>query len=320
MLDGVSINQLRAFVAVCDETSFSRAARKLGRAQSAISHAIGALESALGVSLFERGGRRPELSTAGRDLLTDARAVIARTEEMKNRARSIADAGAQSLSIAIDTYFPRERLIRCLQEVQRSSQTTAITIRITTMQGGEKLVLAGTCSLAVTVDDVPALNPSAIERHWLCDTSMVTVCAPSHPLVQMDGPVPLDELTRFPQIVVTDNQPETEKSQRSVAGERNWFVDGLNTKHDFLRAGLGWGHMPVELVAADLASGDLVEIERRAWHFGPISFMVSRLRGHAPSGCELKIIRLLADDRGSASGGDLPPLSNAPDHATSGVR
>src|SRR3546814_20589783 len=46
VLDNVTINQLRAFVAVCDQGSFSGAARKLGRAQSAISHAVKALESA----------------------------------------------------------------------------------------------------------------------------------------------------------------------------------------------------------------------------------------------------------------------------------
>ena len=54
MLDNVTINQLRAFVAVCDQGSFSGAARELNRAQSAISHAIKALESAFDVALFER--------------------------------------------------------------------------------------------------------------------------------------------------------------------------------------------------------------------------------------------------------------------------
>lgn len=303
MLDNVSINQLRAFVAVCDETSFSGAARKLRRAQSAISHAVAALETALGVSLFERGARRPELSAAGRDLLADARAVIARTEEMKNRARSIAEVGAQQLSIAIDAYFPRGRLILCLQNLQRTSPTASVTIRITTMQGGEKLILAGACSMAVTINDVPELNSSAIERHWLCDTKMVTVCAPSHPLAMFRAPVPLDELTRFPQIVVTDNQLDAEKSQRSVAGERNWFVDDLNTKHDFLRAGLGWGHMPIEHVAADLVTRDLVEIKRHAWHLEPVAFMISRFRGHEPSGCEVQMIKLLAGEPGTACGG-----------------
>jgi DNA-binding transcriptional LysR family regulator len=56
------------------------------RAQSAISHAITALESGLGVELFERDTRKAQLSPTGRNLLPDARAVISRTEEMKNRA------------------------------------------------------------------------------------------------------------------------------------------------------------------------------------------------------------------------------------------
>lgn len=294
MLDGVSINQLRSFVAVCEERSFSGAARKLRRAQSAISHAIAALETSLSVSLFDRGGRRPELSAAGRDLLADARAVIARTEEMKNRARSIAEVGASRLAIAVDAYFPRCRLIRCLQDLQKSSPTAALTMRMTTMQGGEKLVLDGVCAFAVTINDVPELSASAIERYWLCDTRMVTVCAPLHPLAEIEGAVPLDELTRFVQLVVTDNQPDAENSQRAVAGERNWFVDDLNTKYDFLCAGLGWGHMPIELVSAALASGELVEIRRRAWHLAPVSFMISRLRGHEPLGCELKMVELLS--------------------------
>ncbi len=118
MIDSVTINQLRAFVAVCDQGSFSGAARELNRAQSAISHAITVLESALRVELFKRDTRKAELSPAGRSLLPDARAVISRTEEMKNRASSIAKTGVPQFSIAVDVYFPRAHLIYCLRTVQ----------------------------------------------------------------------------------------------------------------------------------------------------------------------------------------------------------
>ena len=178
MIDSVTINQLRAFVAVCDEGSFSGAARVLRRAQSAISHAVTALESALRVELFERDTRKAELSPAGRSLLPDARAVISRTEEMKNRVSSIAKTGVPQISIAVDVYFPRAHLIDCLRTLQADVPTATINLRMTTMQGGEDLVLAGACSLAVTVADVPQVNSSTVERHWLCETRMVTVCAP----------------------------------------------------------------------------------------------------------------------------------------------
>ena len=99
---------------MCDQGSFSGAARKLGRAQSAISHAVKALESAFDVELFERNTRKAQLSAAGRSLLPDARAVISRLEEMQNRAGAIARAGVPQVSVAVDAYFPRARLVDCL--------------------------------------------------------------------------------------------------------------------------------------------------------------------------------------------------------------
>ncbi|ALM82383.1 LysR family transcriptional regulator [Bordetella sp. N] len=295
MLDSVSINQLRAFVAIADAGSFSGAARELKRAQSAISHAITALESALGVELFERNTRKAQLSAAGRSLLPDARAVIARTEEMKNRSGSIARTGVPQISMAVDVYFPRAHLVECLRKIQADAPTTSINLRMTTMQGGERLVLDGQCSFAITIIDVPEVNPSAIERRWLCDTQMVTVCAPSHPLAADAAAIPIDEFRRHVQLVVTDNQPDAQKTQMSVAGERQWLLNDLGAKHDFLVGGLGWGHMPEHLVADDLAKGRLVELERRAWHLRPLTFMVSRRRGEEESSSEASLLRLIGN-------------------------
>jgi DNA-binding transcriptional LysR family regulator len=294
VLDTVTINQLRTFVAVCEETSFTGAARRLRRAQSAVSHAISALETGLGVELFERDARRAELTAAGRSLLPDARAVIARTEDLKNRAKSISVEGVARLSIAVDTYFPRARLIECLRALERESPTAAISLRMTTMQGGEALVLAGDCSLAVTISDVAEINRSAIERHWLCEAQMVTVCAPTHPLASIGRAITLDEFSEHVQSVVTDNQPAAEKTQKGVAGERQWLVNDLGAKRDLLIAGLSWGHMPVDLIAEDLAQGRLVELQRRAWHLRRLVFVLSRMRGSELSPFEERAVRLLA--------------------------
>ncbi|HEX7386532.1 MAG TPA: LysR family transcriptional regulator [Castellaniella sp.] len=293
MLDNVTINQLRAFVAVCDQGSFSGAARELRRAQSAISHAIKALESAFDVELFERNTRKAQLTAAGGSLLPDARAVISRTEEMKNRASSIARTGVPQVSVAIDAYFPRAHLIDCLQTLQAEFPTAVINLRITTMQGGESLVLEGVCALAVTIENVPEVNPDAIERHRLCETEMVTVCAPVHPLAVALKPVSMDEFGRHVQIVVTDNQPGAEKAQQGVAGKRQWLVNDLGAKRDLLNAGLGWGHLPRHFVRDDLASGRLVELERRAWHIGALTFMISQRRGFELSFIESRLVELL---------------------------
>ena len=299
MLDNVTINQLRAFVAVCDQGSFSGAARKLARAQSAISHAIKALESAFDVELFERNTRKAQLTAAGRSLLPDARAVISRTEEMKNRAGAIAKAGVPQVSVAVDAYFPRTHLVDCLRTLQEEFPTAAINLRITTMQGGENLVLERVCALAVAIENVPEASPDAIERRWLCEAKMVTVCAPSHALASTPKPISLDEFGRHVQIVVTDNQAGAEKTQQGVAGKRQWLVNDLGAKRDLLKAGLGWGHLPWHLVGEDLASGQLVELERRAWHIGPLTFMISQRRGYDLSPCELRLVELLGKPQNS---------------------
>lgn len=177
----------------------------------------------------------------------------------------------------------------CLRLPQAEFRTAAINLRITTMQGGENLVLERVCALAVTIGNVPEVNPEAIERPWLCEAEMVTVCAPSHPLASTPGAIPVDEFGRHIQIVVTDNQPGAEKTQHGVAGKRQWLVNDLGAKRDLLEAGLGWGHLPRHLVRTDLASGQLVELERRALAPRP-----AHLHGLAAPGLRPLLLRVAA--------------------------
>src|SRR5579871_312269 len=91
MLEAVTLDQLRMLIAIADTGSFSAAAKRLKRAQSAVSHGVGQLETALGLKLFDRGARRPRLTEAGETVLADARSVVTRTAELRARARSIAE-------------------------------------------------------------------------------------------------------------------------------------------------------------------------------------------------------------------------------------
>jgi DNA-binding transcriptional LysR family regulator len=92
-----------------------------------------------------------------------------------------------------------------------------------------------------------------------------------------------------------DNQPDAEKTQHGVAGERQWLVNDLGAKHDLLRGSLCWGHMPHHVVAEDLANGTLVELQRRAWHMRALTFMISQRRGYSFSECETRLVELLGN-------------------------
>src|SRR6266849_1705152 len=89
MLDGVSLDQLRTFIAAADEGSFSAAGRRLRRAQSVVSQTLANLEGQLGVKLFDRSGRFPVLTNQGRALLVDARTVAGDVDRFKARAKSL---------------------------------------------------------------------------------------------------------------------------------------------------------------------------------------------------------------------------------------
>ena len=88
MLDAVSLDQLRTFIAAVDQGSFSAAARKLLRSQSVVSETISNLEEQIGVRLFDRSGRYPKLTPAGLAILGDARGIITAVDLLKARRRA----------------------------------------------------------------------------------------------------------------------------------------------------------------------------------------------------------------------------------------
>src|SRR5260370_40113107 len=74
MLDGVSLDQLRTFIAAAEEGSFSAAGRQLRRAQSVVSQTLANLERQTGGKLFDRRGRVPTLTDQANALLSRVRA------------------------------------------------------------------------------------------------------------------------------------------------------------------------------------------------------------------------------------------------------
>lgn len=77
MMESMDMDGLRAFVAIVDSMSFSRAGETIGRSQSAISLRLRRLELSLGVSLLvRRQGRIIELTPEGQKLLGYARQII----------------------------------------------------------------------------------------------------------------------------------------------------------------------------------------------------------------------------------------------------
>jgi DNA-binding transcriptional LysR family regulator len=86
----LDVRRLRAFVAVAEHRSFTRAARQLGIAQQPLSQQIARLERDLGVRLFDRDTRNVVLTEAGSAVFRDALDLIARIEAAQRNAQRAA--------------------------------------------------------------------------------------------------------------------------------------------------------------------------------------------------------------------------------------
>src|SRR5256885_633819 len=85
----MNLRHLRAFPAIADRGGVARAAPRLHLSQPALSRQIHALEAELGLPLFDRVGRRVQLTSQGEDLLRRSRRLLADADSLGERARAL---------------------------------------------------------------------------------------------------------------------------------------------------------------------------------------------------------------------------------------
>lgn len=259
MLNSLSLDHLRSFIAAVDEGSFSAAARKLLRAQSVVSQNIANLEDQIGVALFYRSGRYPHLTTAGTVLLADARDIIDRIDGFKSRAKAISSGLEPELSVVVDVMFPMSAITLVCQEFARVFPATPLRLHVEALGAVAQQVLSGECDLGI-IGSLPEV-PHALRAERVIGMLMVMVVAPSHPLARHTAPLTRAQLSDHVQLVLTDHSQLSEGRSFGVMSSRTWKLTDLGAKHAFLLAGLGWGGMPKASVATDLEHGKLVALD-----------------------------------------------------------
>ena len=258
MLDGVSLDQLRAFIAAVDQGSFSAGARKLHRAQSAVSELVSNLEAQIGVILFDRSERYPKLTPAGVLLVADARSVVANVDLLKARAKGISGGLESELSAVVDVLFPIEAIAESAREFRDRFPHTPLRLYVEALGGAYQPVLDGRCSLGI-VGSLP-ISPDSMTLERLQAVQMFMVATPDHPLAMIKGIIPKVELAKHVQLVLTDRSEMTSGREFGVMSPFTWRLGDLFAKHAFLLKGLGWGGMPQHAVKQDLAEGRLAKL------------------------------------------------------------
>lgn len=262
MLDAMSMDQLRTFIAAAEEGSFSAAGRKLRRAQSVVSHTLANLELQVGFALFERTGRYPQLTEAGRALLADAKAAAGSMDAFKAKARTLAEGLEPELAVSVDVMFPIARLTEAVRAFHGAFPSTPLRLHVEALGAVVQPVLDGRCRIGI-IGSLPEV-PQECAFDYLLRVPVVSVVAADHPMAKINGPVTPSEAAQYVQLVLTDRSSLTQGRDFGVMSSHIWRLADLGAKHEFLRAGLGWGHMPRHMVDEDLRRGSLVQFELEA--------------------------------------------------------
>lgn len=180
----MELRQLRAFVAIAEEGTFTAASERLMVVQSAVSATVRALEGELGTALFERTTRRVALTDAGRALLPEARAVldaarlaIDAVDQVKGGIRGTVSLGIMQASASHIVSIPR-----LVSRFQAEHPQVEVTVRHV---GGSESIAAhvrdGELDLGIL--SLPH-GYAGLELTELMREAMFLACAHGHPLAQ----------------------------------------------------------------------------------------------------------------------------------------
>ena len=175
--------QLRSFLCLAAERSFSKAARQIGCSQATMSIRIQKLEEALGLRLFDRSPHEVTLTAEGRDVLPDIRAMVDLQDRMYERLQSRRVFGKVRLGVA-DGY---EILLlpRLLKNVLQDNADAELDVHCGPSRRLQQMMDARTLDIAVVTLSEP--EPSAVT---ICHAQLHWVSAPGFEIDPL-APVPI---------------------------------------------------------------------------------------------------------------------------------
>jgi DNA-binding transcriptional LysR family regulator len=216
----MTLTQLEIFSLVAELQGFTSAAHRLGISQSAVSHAVKALEQELGVELFRRHQTLVELSDIGAQLLGRARAMLGLAATLQQEA---ADArGMKRGTLRIGSFGPTAS-VRLLPAILNHFRLAYPGIEVHVDEGPDRQVIQWLDERRVDVGFVVlADTPTASERFdtvALFEDQLVALLPATHALVA-SASVPLQALCEDPFILTEAGSSELVMRLFSVAGLR----------------------------------------------------------------------------------------------------
>ena len=213
----MEFRQLEHFVAVAEERSFTRAARRTNIVQSGLSMSIRALETEVGTKLFERSARGVVLTPAGEAMLPDARRAIAAVDSARVSVDATQGLLRGTLRLGIAQASDPHRIASLIGRFHL--EHPGVTLRIVQGNGTTLAEAVKSEKLDLALCGRPIVCPEGITTVPLASGHFAMACPANHPLASRER-VKLSELA----------------SERFVEMNRDW-VSRQHTDHAFGLAG-----------------------------------------------------------------------------------
>ncbi len=270
--------EVEAFVSVAALGGFTRAADALGISQPAVSRRVDLLERELGAPLCERlpGSAGVRLTQAGQAFLPHAQAILGAARAGAQAVYALEHAEAGEVTLALVGALATSELAVRLSAFRQRYPRVHLSLRTGASEEVTSLVKSGAANLALRFsrDDDPTL-----EWHPHGEEPLAVICGPAHRLASAVTPLPPDSLTGESWVTLDGSVLRRVLAAGSLAGADLVEIGSREAQRALISAGFGLGLVPRAVVAADLATGALCELDVPALAHSMDTWLVRR-RGY----------------------------------------
>jgi DNA-binding transcriptional LysR family regulator len=291
MQQALDTRQLRAFVSLARRSSFTQAGRELFLTQSAISHAIKALEADLGCQLFHRQGKSVHLTQAGRELLPHAETILQVMGQARASLGTLDETPKGKLCIACTEAAAQFILPAALREFKESFELYEIQMVCGETPAIIDRLIEGGVDLAVSLRP---MDVSRLDCHPIFDDDLEFLVSPLHPWASRAPK--LKEIADETFIVASRNSLNfmlIEEFFLKLGVRLNSFIElgSSEATKELVQLGIGVAIAPRWMARQEIEAGQLVAVPmpktklRRSW-------IVSTLQGRVLNLAERRLIQL----------------------------
>ncbi|MGF1697613.1 LysR family transcriptional regulator [Vibrio lamellibrachiae] len=252
------LDTLQILDALDREGSFATAAVRVNRSISAISYQIQKLEDELDVLLLDRSGHRATFTKAGEFLLDRGRLLLKASDDTVSALKEVASGWEETLSISYDGIVGQEQILKLVKILSDTCITQLKTKEEILVGGWEALIQERT---DILISSHPSIElPGSIKVKKVGEIEMIWVASNLSPILSELAPTNDAVRKQYKVVAVADSAVDAPKATKNILYNQPVFTVGsMQDKLSAIKANIGIGTLPRNLIKHELNSGELIE-------------------------------------------------------------